>query len=44
MAEEAKVSAGDGWQAASGDDFVKVTPWLHPGQMELYRVVNGRRP
>jgi hypothetical protein len=43
MAEEQKVSAGDGWQAASGDDFVKITPWLHPGQMELYRVVNGRK-
>ena len=42
-AREVPVTGGDGWQAASGTDFVVVRPWLAPGQMELYRIADGNQ-
>ena len=37
---EEPVKGGDGWKASQGADYVTVRPWLAPGQMELYRVVD----
>jgi len=41
MNVETPADRGDGWQAARGEDFVTVRPWLAPGQMELYRLAQG---
>lgn len=39
--KEELVQGGGGWQAMQSDDSVRVTPWLAPGQMEMYRVAFG---
>lgn len=30
----------DGWSFQQGEDFVRVRPWLAPGQLELYRIAD----
>jgi len=41
-AAEATAAGGEGWQGAAGEDFTVAHPWLAPGQMELYRIADGR--